>query len=127
MKNAKAKPIERLFGTIEEKMAQRGVPGHVVTPGAPADQEEKEQQALDRLKKNRQILTLDAFMAELAKEIDIYEETYHASLKMSPKEKLKEYVDAGWRAVRPLQKDLDFVFLQRTESKLMASHIWEKT
>ena len=123
VKNAKAKPIERLFGVLEERMAQRGVPGHVVTPGAPADQEEKEQQALDRLKKNRQILTLDAFMAELAKEIDIYEETYHASLKMSPKEKLKEYVDAGWRAVRPLQKDLDFVFLQRTESKVIKGRV----
>lgn len=123
VKNAKAKPIERLFGTIEEKMAQRGVPGHVVTPGAPADQEEKEQQALDRAKANHQILTLDAFMAELAKEIDIYEDTYHSSLKMSPKQKLMEYVDAGWKAIRPPQSDLDFVFLQRTESKIIKGRV----
>lgn len=123
VKNAKAKPIERLFGTLEERMAQRGVPGHVVTPGAPADQEEKEQQALDRAKANRQILTLEAFMMELAKEIDLYEETYHSSLKMSPKEKLMEYVNNGWKAIRPPQSDLDFVFLQRTESKVIKGRV----
>lgn len=123
VKNAKAKPIERLFGTLEEKMAQRGVPGHVVTPGAPADQEEKEQAELDRLKKNRQILTLDEFMLELAKQIDEYENTYHSSLKMSPKQSLLTHISKGWKAVRPPQEDLEFVFLQRTESKIIKGRV----
>lgn len=123
VKNAKAKPIERLFGTLEEKMAQRGVPGHVVTPGAPADQEEKEQAELDRLKKNHQILTLDEFMHELAKQIDEYEDTYHSSLKMSPKQALQSHISKGWKAIRPSQEDLDFVFLQRTESKVIKGRV----
>lgn len=123
VKNAKAKPIERLFGTLEEKMAQRGVPGHVVTPGAPADQEEKEQAELDRLKKNRLILTLDEFMIELAKEIDTYENTYHSTLKMTPRQALASHVAAGWKAVRPPQEDLDFIFLQKTEAKVIKGRV----
>lgn len=117
VKNAKTKPIERLFGTIETKMAQRGVPGHVVTPGAPADQEEKESQVLARAKANDWILTLEEFMVELIKGIDEYEHSYHSTLKMSPREKLAEYISKGWAAKRPANpKDLDFIFLSRASA-----------
>ena len=119
VKNAKAKPIERLFGSIESKMAEKGIPGHVVTPGAPADQEEKEQKMIDYWKAHDMILTLDEFMRELVKGIDEYEHTYHSSLKMTPWQAVQKHIADGWRAVRPeSQEALDFIFLARTRAKV---------
>lgn len=124
VKNAKAKPIERLFSSIEMKMAQRGIPGHVVTPGAPADQEEKESKVLAYQKEHDQILTLDEFMVELIKGIDEYEHTYHSTLKMSPWEAVQKHIAEGWRAARPAsQDDLDFIFLSRTRAKIRKGRV----
>lgn len=124
VKNAKAKPIERLFSTLETRMAERGVPGHVVTPGAPADQEEKEQKNLDYWKSHDMILTLDEFMKELADEIDAYEHTCHSSLKMSPWQAVQKHIEAGWRARRPKsQEELDFIFLARTRAKIRRGRV----
>lgn len=124
VKNAKAKPIERLFGTIEAKMAQRGIPGHVITPGAPADQEEKEKNLLDWWKANDMILTLEEFMTELVKGIDEYEHTWHSSLKMTPWQAVQKHIAEGWRAVRPAsQEALDFLFLSRTRAKIRRGRV----
>lgn len=124
VKNAKAKPIERLFGSIETRMAQNGIPGHVVTPGAPADQEEKEQKLLDWWKKNDMILTLDQFMAELVKGIDEYEHTWHSSLKMTPWQAVQKAIAEGWQAVHPATEDeLDFIFLARTRAKVRKGRV----
>ena len=124
VKNAKTKPIERLFGSIENKMAQRGVPGHVVTPGAPADQEEKESMALDYQKKHDMILTLEQFTYELVKGIDEYEHSYHATLKMTPWEAVHQHIERGWKAVRPASEDeLDFIFLARTRAKIRKGRV----
>lgn len=124
VKNAKAKPIERLFGSIEAKMAQKGIPGHVVTPGAPADQEEKEQKMLDWWKKNDLILTLEEFMRELVKGIDEYEHTYHSSLRMTPWQAVQKAVSSGWRAIRPADPAaLDFIFLARTRAKVRRGRV----
>lgn len=124
VKNAKAKPIERLFSTIETRMAQRGIPGHVVTPDAPADQEEKEQKMLDWWKEKDMILTLEEFMTELVKGIDEYEHSYHSSLKMSPWDAVQKHIAEGWRAMRPAsQSELDFIFLERTRAKIRRGRV----
>ena len=124
VKNAKAKPIERLFGSIESKMAEKGIPGHVVTPDAPADQEEKEQKMIDYWKAHDMILTLDEFMRELVKGIDEYEHTYHSSLKMTPWQAVQKHIADGWRAVRPeSQEALDFIFLARTRAKVRKGRV----
>ena len=123
VRNAKAKPIERLFNTIETKMAQRGIPGHVVTLNAPADQNEKEQQILDRQKASDQILTLEQFMVELIRTIDEYERTYHSMLNMSPLEMMRKHISEGWVARRPDEKDLDFIFLARTQAKIRKGRV----
>lgn len=123
VRNAKAKPIERLFNTIETKMAQRGIPGHVVTLNAPADQNEKEQQILDRQKALGQILTLEQFMFELVRTIDEYERSYHTALKMSPLEMMRKHISEGWVARRPDDKDLDFIFLTRTQARIRKGRV----
>lgn len=124
VKNAKAKPIERLFNTLETMLAGLGIPGHVVDPMATADQEEKEQQQLDRWIRNGDLLTLDEFVRVFVSVVDRYEHTPHSSLKMSPCEVLQKHISAGWRATRPASEmDLDFVFLSRTQAKIRKGRV----
>lgn len=124
VKNAKAKPIERLFSTLEMKMAERGIPGHVVTPECPADQEEKESAVLERQKKNKEILTLEEFVREMIITISEYEATRHSSLGMTPLEKVNEWIRKGWRPVYPESRaDLDFIFLSRKKAKIRKGRV----
>ena len=124
VKNAKAKPIERLFSTLEMKLAEKGVPGHVVTPGCPADQEEKESAALERQKRNGEILTLDEFVRVMIETIAEYEGTRHSSLGMSPLEKVREWLERGWKPVYPQNRaDLDFIFLSRKKARIRKGRV----
>lgn len=124
VKNAKAKPIERLFSTLEMKMAERGIPGHVVTPGCPADQEEKESMVLERQKRNGEILTLEEFVREMIATISEYESTRHSSLGMSPLEKVNEWIGKGWKPVYPESRaDLDFIFLTRKKARVRKGRV----
>ena len=124
VKNAKAKPIERLFSTLEMKMAERGIPGHVVTPGCPADQEEKESAVLERQKRNGEILTLEEFVREMIITISEYESTRHSSLGMSPLEKVNEWIAKGWRPSYPESRaDLDFIFLSRKRVRIRKGRV----
>lgn len=119
VKNAKAKPIERLFDTLETKLAAKGIPGHVVNPTCPADQEEKEQANLDRWKKNGELLTMYEFAYTFLSVIDEYENTYHSTLKMTPRQMLEKKIKEGWVALRPeSEAELDFIFLQRGRAKV---------
>lgn len=124
VKNAKAKPIERLFSTLEMKMAERGIPGHVVTPGCPADQEEKESAVLERQKNNKEILSLEEFVREMIITISEYEATRHSSLGMTPLEKVNEWIRKGWRPAYPESRaDLDFIFLSRKKAKIRKGRV----
>lgn len=124
VKNAKAKPIERLFSTLEMKMAERGIPGHVVTPGCPADQEEKESAVLERQKRNGEILTLEEFVREMILTISEYEVTKHSSLGMSPIDKVHEWLGKGWKPSYPSSRsDLDFIFLSRKKARIRKGRV----
>lgn len=124
VKNAKTKPIERLFSTLEMKMAEAGVPGHVVTLGCPADQEEKESAVLEKQKRNGEILTLSEFVQKFIEEIEHYENTRHSSLGCTPLEALQKHVDAGWKAKLPANMaDLDFVFMARKKIKVTKGRV----
>lgn len=124
VKNAKTKPIERLFSTLEMKMAERGVPGRVVTPGCPADQEEKESMVLERQKANDELLTLDEFVFQFIDVINEYEHTKHNSLKCSPMEAVQKHIEKGWTAKLPVNMaDLDFIFLSRKLVKVVKGRV----
>lgn len=125
VKNAKAKPIERFFSTLEEKLGQKGIPGHVVTPNCPASQEEKESLVLQMQKEKGEILALDEFVWEVARTITEYENTPHSQLGgMTPMQKLRECEKTGWRAVYPeSQIDLDFVFMSRKLCKVRKGRV----
>lgn len=125
VKNAKAKPIERFFSTLEEKLGQKGIPGHVVTPNCPAHQEEKESQVLQSQKDRGEILTLEQFVWQVARTITEYENTPHSQLGgKTPMESLRAYEEQGWSAVYPeSQVDLDFVFMYRKVCKVRKGRV----
>lgn len=124
VKNAKTKPIERLFNTLETKLAQKGIPGHVVNPSAPAHVEEKESLVLERQKDRDEILTLDEFILALIQVIDDYEHTVHSSLNTSPVSFVERCIEAGWRAQLPENlADLDFIFLERRKVKVTKGRV----
>ena len=124
VKNAKAKPIERLFSTLEAKLMAKGLPGHVVTPGCPADQEEKEQHNLDKWIEKRQLLTIDEFIYQFVSVIDAYEHERHSSLGMSPWQKLQEKISKGWMATRPASdEELDFIFLRKSKARIKKGRV----
>lgn len=125
VKNAKAKPIERLFSTLENGLAKRGIPGHVVTPNAPAHQNEKEQDVLDSQKAKGQILTIDEFVYQMLSVINEYENTPHKELKgQTPMARLKQHLDKGWLPHFPAtETDLDFVFMSRKEVKIRKGRV----
>lgn len=128
VKNAKAKPIERFFSTLEEKLGQKGIPGHVVTPNCPAHQEEKESQVLQSQKDRGEILTLEQFVWQVARTITEYENTPHSQLGgKTPMESLRAYEEQGWSAVYPeSQVDLDFVFMYRKVCKVRKGRVTVK-
>lgn len=124
VKNAKTKPIERLFNTLETKLAEKGVPGHVVSPSAPAHVEEKQSLVLDRQKDRDEILTLDEFIFAFISVIDEYEHTQHSSLHMSPAAFVEKAIEEGWRAQVPANlADLDFIFLERKMAKVVKGRV----
>ena len=124
VRNAKTKPIERLFSTLEMMMAEDGIPGHVVTPGAPAHQEEKESEVLQRQKDNGEILTLDEFVYCFISVVNRYENTCHSQLGCSPVAFVQRQIEKGWRADFPANPaDLDFIFMDRKRVKITKGRV----
>lgn len=124
VKNAKTKPIERLFNTLETMMAEDGIPGHVVTPGAPAHVEEKESLMLEKMKEADEILTLDEFIYAFISTINKYEHTTHSSLGISPAQFVERQIQNGWRADLPANmNDLDFIFMERKNVRVTKGRV----
>jgi len=124
VKNAKTKPIERLFSTLEDILAQQGCPGRVVTPGCPASQEEKESQVLAYQKAHGMILTLDEFVWRFVDAIEFYEtKRKHGSLGCTPIQKLMEWHQKGWKALIPAEQELKFIFMRRKAVQIKKSRV----
>lgn len=116
VRNAKAKPIERFFRTLEGYMDRRGVPGRVIDKRSSEEEQEVRQNEIDRLKRQGKLLTAGEFIWEVLETLAYYETKTHQSLGMSPREKLMEFVNEGaWEPVFMHQDEVDFCFLARTE------------
>lgn len=96
VKNAKTKPIERFFRSFEKRLDSRALPGKCATPGASAAVDELEQARLRHQKDKHLLLTMDQFVQVVLEELNAYEQERHATLKMSPIEKLKQGMDKGF-------------------------------
>ncbi|MGP1418349.1 MAG: transposase domain-containing protein [Sphaerochaetaceae bacterium] len=118
VKNAKAKDIERFFRTLETRLTNRLIPGACATPGASAAQDEVERRRLEQQKDRHQLLTLEEFELAVIDELDRYENRIHGTLKMTPREKIMQKWQLGWRP-RWVARDIsDFMLFDRCRRKV---------
>lgn len=121
VKNAKAKPIERFFRSLETILDEMALPGKVKALSLSAAEEE---QAVARLKKQEtKLLTMQEFIVTIITALEKYEQRKHSSLKMQPREKLMEKYRHGWRPTFINETEVDFIFLERARRKVNRGRI----
>lgn len=114
VKNAKTKPIERFFNTLEQILRDLCIPGYVKEMGMSAPEEEQADKRLKWQKKNGYILTYEEFIKKVLQAIEIYENRRHGTLGISPKERLEEYVRDGWQPTFIDKRDEAYLFMEST-------------
>jgi putative transposase len=121
VRNAKAKPIERFFKTLEQLIVDRGCPGKVRDLSASAGEDEE---ARKRLKQQAEsLLTAEEFARLVVTCIDEYESRRHESLGISPRQRLMEWVDQGWKPVMVPEETLEWIFLEKAVRKIVTGRI----
>jgi putative transposase len=129
VKNAKAKDIERFFRTFEKMLDEKMVPGRCATPGASAAIDEVERARLEKQKAKHELLTEKEFIAVCIEILSEYEQLKHATLKMTPWEKLLEKQSKGWKAKFYDKLDINFALAERkictvTRGRVVIDTIW---
>lgn len=114
VKNAKTKPIERFFNTLEQVLRDLCLPGYVKEVGMSAPEEEQATARLKWQRKNGYVLSYDEFIQKVLQAIDIYEKRTHSTLGCSPQERLNEYVRNGWQPTFIDRRDEAYLFMERT-------------
>lgn len=116
VKNAKAKPIERFFRTLEQILTDMALPGKVKALSLTASEEEE---AKKRLKRQEAVLLRhEEFIVYAIRALEVYETRVHGSLKMTPRNKLMEKYNAGWSPTYINDTELAFIFLERARRKV---------
>lgn len=123
VKNAKAKPIERFFSTLEKLLEDCLLPGKVKPLACSAPVEEANQMRLDRQRKNGELLSPEEFQLTVLKCIDRYENRAHSAFGCSPKEELSRLVSGGWKPTFIDQTEVDFIFFNRQKRKVRAGRV----
>ncbi len=120
VRNAKAKPIERAFRTLETYLDRQCLPGKVREIGASSAVEWQHSLRLKRQERGKQLLSIEEFTIALIRALDYYMNRSHSALGMSPLEKLDEFVRSGWQPVRMSEQELDYILLAREIRKVYA-------
>lgn len=123
VKNAKTKPIERFFNTLEQILRDQCLPGLVKGMAISAPEEEQATKRLDWQKQNGYILSYDEFIHQVVKAIDIYENRVHSTLGCSPKEKLEQYKRDGWMPTFIDPRDEAYLFMESTLRQVKGDRI----
>lgn len=123
VKNAKTKPIERFFNTLEQILRDQCLPGLVKGVAISAPEEEQATKRLEWQKKNGYILSYDDFIKSVVHALDIYENRVHSSLGCSPKEKLEQYKRAGWMPTMIDPRDEAYLFMESTTRQVKGDRI----
>jgi len=124
VKNAKTKPIERFFSTLEQILSDLCLPGYVREIKGSAAEEEESNRRLEWQKKSGYILTLEEFANQVVKAIDCYEHRMHGTLKHSPQDDLKHAIDTeGWQPSFIEPQDLYYLFLERAYATVRGDRV----
>lgn len=123
VKNAKTKPIERFFNTLEQILRDLCLPGLVKEMALSAPEEEQANKRLEWQKKNGYILSYEDFIKNVVKALDIYENRTHATLGCSPKERLEQYKRDGWMPTFIDPRDEAYLFMESTTRQVKGDRI----
>lgn len=123
VKNAKTKPIERFFNTLEQILRDLCLPGLKKGLAISAPEEEKATQRLEWQKENGFILTYDDFIKSVVKALEIYETREHSTLGCSPRERLEQYKSAGWLPTFIDPRDEAYLFMESTMRQVKGDRI----
>ena len=114
VKNAKTKPIERFFSTLEQLLRDQCLPGYVKELNLSAPEEEEAARRLAWQKKNGYMLSFNEFILAVARAVDQYNNRRHSSLGRSPVEELELARRNGWRQTFLNPADIEYLFFNRT-------------
>lgn len=123
VKNAKTKPIERFFNTLEQILRDQCLPGLVKGLAISAPEEEQAAKRLEWQKKNGCILGYDDFVKCVVRALDIYESRVHSSLGCSPKERLEECKREGWMPTMIDPRDEAYLFMESAMRQVKGDRI----
>lgn len=112
VRNAKAKPIERFFLTLELLLQDMVLPGYVRDITAPAAEDEEAGRRLEWQKTNGYILHYGEFVEKVKEAVVRYENRDHAGLKRSPLEELRLAGEQGWKPSRIDDAGIRHIFLE---------------
>jgi len=113
VKNAKAKPIERFFHTLEILLSDMVLPGYVRDITASAAEDEEAGRRLTWQKERGYILSYEEFICKVKDAIVRYENRNHAGLKRSPLDELRYAQEReGWEPSWLDQNDIRHIFLE---------------
>jgi len=121
VRNAKAKPIERFFRTLEQILVDKGCPGLVRNIACSAAEDEEIRKRLK--KQSRDLLTTSEFADLVVSCIDEYESRRHETLGISPRQRLMEWIEQGWKPIRLSEPDTDWIFMDRERRKIINGRI----
>jgi putative transposase len=124
VRNAKAKPIERFFRTLDVLLTDMILPGY--SPPFP-DSAAEDEEADRRLKYQREhgyLLGSDEFIEKVRDAIVRYENRPHAGLKRSPLEELRYAGETeGWEPVWIDENDIRHIFLESDKRTVKGNRI----
>lgn len=124
VKNAKTKPIERFFSTLEQILADRCLPGYVAEINRSDAEQEESNRRLEWQKKSGYILSLEEFAKQVVAAVDCYEHRIHGTLKHSPRDDLKNAAEKeGWQPAFIEPQDLYYLFLERCYATVRGDRI----
>ena len=123
VKNAKTKPIERFFDTLETMLLEKALPGMARNLGDNAAIDEQQTLRLKRQREQHLLLSEEEFILQVLKVLGEYENRYHSSLKCSPSEKLIASIKEGWTPERIDPLELKFIFLKKEHPKVINGRI----
>lgn len=124
VKNAKAKPIERFFSTLEQILRDLCLPGYIREMGMSAAEEEEASRRLAWQKEHGYILSPEEFVAQVMKAIDIYHRRSHGTLKRSPLEELEvAVIDQGFQVKKIDERDVKYIFLESSQARVRGDRV----
>lgn len=124
VKNAKTKPIERFFRTLEVLLLDRCLPGYVRDLTSSAAEDEEANRRLNWQEQNGYLLYYDEFVEHVYQALNAYEQRTHAGLKLSPREELTKAIEKElWQPSFISPADIKYLFMEPATAKVRNNRV----